>query len=75
MIGLGEPLLIGLQVLPGRLDEVKHFLPFEDVIPDGGAAEIDVEVRVGAPDTHKAILLHLRPGNGPVVGPDVVCPA
>ena len=31
----------------------------ENVVPDGGAAKIDMEVRVAVLHTHQAILLHL----------------
>ena len=36
----------------------------ENVVPDGGAAEIDMEVRVAVLHTHQAILLHLRSREG-----------
>ena len=52
------PLLVGLQVGLCRRDQPKHFLAFEDVIPDRRASEIDVEVGVAAFDAHQAVLLN-----------------
>ena len=39
--------------------ELTHLAALEHVVPDGGAAEVDVEVGVAAVDGHQAVLLHL----------------
>ena len=75
MIGCQHPLLIEIQVLLGGLDEVEDFFSPEDVVPYRGATEIDVKVRVGVADTHKAVLLHFRPRDRPVLRPEVIGPA
>lgn len=35
-----------------------HLAAMHDVVPDGGAAEVDVEVGVGAGGRHEAVALH-----------------
>lgn len=50
-----QPALVEVQVRLGRLDEPEHLGALEDVVPDGGAAKVHVEVGVALRHRHQAV--------------------
>ena len=55
-----EPLLIQREIGRGGTNHVEDLLSFEYVIPNGGAAEINVKIGEAVGDSHQTILFNGR---------------
>ena len=54
-----DPLFVLFQIGLGGRYEPENLLALEQMIPDGGAAHVDVEIGVAAGHAHQYVLLHL----------------
>ena len=55
-----SPVLVQLEIVISGWNQPEHLLTSDNVIPDRGASEVNVEVSVAACHRHQTILLHLQ---------------